>query len=90
VAVGATWFAVTARVAAGEDVRARVCVRPVALGSAVGRTRCRAATVPGLHATTVEVAAPLARGRVQVAVELAAESNRTRRTRVVKEAMFRP
>ena len=90
IAVGARLSAVTARIAAGEDARARVCVRAVVPRSPPARRRCRDATVPGLRPTSVAVAAPVrVTGRVEIAVELAAESNRTRRTRVVEEAIVR-
>lgn len=90
VAVGALASGVTARIAVGEDARARVCVR--AVGQSLGvsrRARCRAAVIKGLRPSNVAVLAPLAaRGRVEVAVELEAEANRTRRTLVVRQALL--
>ena len=88
---------IATRIAAGEDARAIVCARaPVAeVGSGGGAVRslqargaaCHRATVVGLHAVVVSVRAPsTVRKRVEVTVELQAESNRQRRTVVVKEA----
>jgi hypothetical protein len=85
--VGARSARVVTRIAAGEDARAKVCVRPrAAVGSAM-RVRCRAVTVRGLRPVNlaVEISVPEAK-RVEVAVEIAAEANRSRKTRVVKEA----
>lgn len=78
---------VPTRIAAGEDARAVVCLRPAAT-TAGGR--CRAATVVGLRPTTVRVPAPAgARGKVEVAVRLAAEANRARKTVVIGRAALR-
>ena len=81
---------------AGEDVRALVCAgRPGTLqGTGLGRAErtheCRAAVIPGLHEFGVTVPAPAgALHRVEVRVDLRAESNRLRRTRVLKEASVR-
>ncbi len=82
VAVGARGTEVTARVAAGEDARARVCVRAAALMYA-SPERCRTVTVPGLRSLSVDVRAPVvASARIEVAVQFAAEANRARRTLV--------
>ena len=102
VAVGAAASQVKARVAAGEDARAVVCVRALAqlltggrggglLPALQGRdARCRTANVVGLRPLTVSLPAPVgAQDRLEVAVELAAEANRTRRTFVVREAAIR-
>ncbi|HZN20982.1 MAG TPA: hypothetical protein VFB57_00330 [Gaiellaceae bacterium] len=71
---------VATRIATGEDARAVVCVTSRASVSA----RCRAAVVVGLRPRSLQVPAPAgARGRVQVSVRLAAESNRSRKTVVV-------
>ena len=91
------------RISAGEDARALVCVRaPVVKRMLVSRrgpasalvTRgamCRRAAVAGLHAVVVSLRPPPAvRRRVEVAVELQAESTRQRRTLVVKEMSLRP
>ena len=79
----------TARLGAGEDARARVCVH--ALASSDAAARCRSVSVQGLHALDVPVRAPSGTGgRVEVAVRFAAESNRTRRTLVVRKALLRP
>jgi len=88
VAVGAFASEVTARIAVGEDARARVCVRSFhhGLGS-LARPRCRVAAVKGLRPSSVAVPMPAGTGsRVEVAVELKAESNRTRQTIVVRQA----
>jgi hypothetical protein len=88
VAVGGRGTEVTARVAAGEDARARVCVRSTST-DLNARHRCRSVTVPGLRSLNVAVHAPLGTiGRVEVAVQFAAESNRTRRTLVVRQAVL--
>ncbi len=88
VAVGTIRSEVTARIAVGEDARAKVCVRSLAQSPAVApRARCRVALIKGLRPASVAVSAPAeARSRVEVAVELKAESNRTRRTLVVRQA----
>jgi hypothetical protein len=88
VEVGALGSEVTARIAVGEDARARVCVRTLTAGSAV-RSRCRAAVVAGLRPLRVDVLAPQASGRVEVLVKLEAEANRARRTLVAREALLR-
>jgi hypothetical protein len=89
VAVGSKAAAgVTARVAAGEDARARVCVRSAYAEIGVGQ-RCRSVAVPGLRSLNVGVRAPRGTtGLVEVAVQFAAESNRWRRTLVVREAVL--
>ena len=88
VAVGALASAVTARIAAGEDARARVCVRDLdGVFIIETRPRCRAAQIRGLRPANVAVQAPArARGPVEVTVELAAVANLTRRTLVVQKA----
>lgn len=78
---------VAARVAAGEDARVRVCVWPP--GSEQG-VRCRARAVRGGRPATVALAAPAGvRGHVEVAVELRAEANEARRSRIVQRASLR-
>ncbi len=80
VLVGGKGSEVTTRVAAGEDARAKVCLRT--LSSTL--SRCRAVTVVGRRSLDVAVRAPAgASGWVEVAVEFSAESNRARRTRVL-------
>jgi hypothetical protein len=90
VAVDALASAVTARIAAGEDARARMCVRSLTGVFLIEtRPRCRAAQIRGLRPANVAVRAPArARGSVEVSVELAAESNLTRRTLVVQHAVL--
>ncbi|HSF60614.1 MAG TPA: hypothetical protein VLA69_02890 [Gaiellaceae bacterium] len=90
VAVGALASAVTARIAAGEDARALVCVRSLfGVFLVETRPRCRAAQIKGLRPASVAVRAPFrARGSVEVSVELAAEANPTRRTLVVQHAVL--
>jgi hypothetical protein len=86
VAVGGRGPEVTARVAAGEDARAKVCVRAASYALSA-LERCRSVAVPGLRPLYVAVRAPAGTtGRVEVAVQFAAESNRTRRTLVVRQA----
>ena len=80
VALGEAGREVRARVAAGEDARARVCVQ--ALSSTA--SRCRAVSVVGRKPLDVAVRAPArASGWVEVAVEFSADANRARRTRVL-------
>jgi hypothetical protein len=94
VAVGAAASQVRARVATGEDARAVVCVRPlVRVPTAIvafqaPEVLCRNTKVIGLRPVTVAVPAPAGvSDRLAVAVELAAEANRARRTVVVREAV---
>jgi len=89
VAVGGKGVTVLARLAAGEDARAKVCVS--AALSVVGTAgRCRSVAVQGLKTQNVDVRAPKGTtGRVQVSVQFAAESNRARRTLVVRQAVLR-
>jgi hypothetical protein len=89
VAIGpAKTSAVTTRIAAGEDARATVCIRLSPLHSRKpGAARCRATKVVGLRPKNVQVSAPAgARGRLDVSVKLAAESNRARKTVLVGTA----
>ena len=87
VAVGGTEAAVTARLAAGEDARAKVCIRQVFL---YGSERCRAFVVQGLRSLNVAVRAPAwITGRVEVAVQFAAEANKKRRTLLVRQTVLR-
>ncbi len=85
-AVNGAVAGVTARVAAGEDARATICVRSAfPLSSS---QRCRAVAVAGLRSSNVTVRAPVGvAGRVEVAVRFAAESNRRRRTVFVRQAV---
>jgi hypothetical protein len=87
VAVGGARQEVTTRVAAGEDARAQVCVRSIDLW--LFGQRCRSVVVPGLRALSVALQPPPLARRVEVTVEFAAESNRTRRTVVVRQALLR-
>jgi hypothetical protein len=86
--VGARPTAVTTRVTAGEDARARVCLRaagPLRVGQ-----RCRSVSVLGLRSLDVALRPPAeAIRRVEVTVRFAAEANRTRRTLVVRRATLR-
>ena len=87
VAVGEAGPEVIARVAAGEDARARVCVRT--LTSTL--TRCRAVSLVGRRPLDVAVRAPAGTsGWVEVAVEFSADSNRARRTRVLGLGVVQP
>jgi hypothetical protein len=80
------------KVSAGEDARALVCagrpgqLRGVGVQHAVPASACRRAVVPGLRALDVSVPLPQGSRRVEVSVDLRAEANRARRTRVVREA----
>jgi hypothetical protein len=87
VAVGGERAEVTTRIGAGEDARAKVCVRSADLWQP--RQRCRAVAVAGLRALNVALRPPLGARRVEVTVEFAAEANRTRRTVVVRQALLR-
>jgi hypothetical protein len=104
VALGAaTWSEVRARIRAGEDARARVCVR--ALGSQGGDwveriagvtgelagARCTAAALPGLHPLDMVVATEgMVERSVEVTVELQAEANPRRRTVLLQRANLQP
>ena len=88
VAVSGKRGALTARVAAGEDASARVCVHALATVEPA-LARCRSVAVPGLHSLDVGVRAPAGTtGRVEVAVRFAAKSNRARHTLVVRKAVL--
>ena len=88
-AVGRKRSGVVTRVTAGEDARARVCVRDATL--VVGPARCRAVTVTGLRSSNVELRPPAGTlGPVEIAVQFAAESNRARRTLLLRWATVRP
>jgi hypothetical protein len=90
VAVGADGGDIDARVAAGEDARARVCVRAVSV-LLVTPQRCRSVSVQGLRSLDVDVRAPTGTtGPVEVAVRFAAESNQARKTLVVRRTVLRP
>jgi hypothetical protein len=79
-AVGDAGPEVTARVAAGEDARARVCLRTLASSL----SRCRSVSVVGRRPLDVAVRAPSGMsGWVEVSVEFWAESNQARRTRIL-------
>jgi hypothetical protein len=85
--VGGERTQVTTRVAAGEDARARVCVRSTDLLQ-TGQ-RCRAVSVLGLRSLNVALRPPVGvTRRVEVTVQFAAEANRTRRTLVVRRALL--
>jgi hypothetical protein len=86
VALGDAAREVRARVGAGEDARARVCLRSLSSSA----SRCRAVWVVGRKPLDVAVRAPAGvSGWVEVAVEFSAESNRARRTRVLGLAVVR-
>ena len=98
VAVRHSASAMSLRLKAGEDARARVCI-----GSAVSRRghargssrlrggRCRAATLIGHHPVDLELARPSGTpAGVEVAVELTAEANRSRRTVLYRTASASP
>jgi hypothetical protein len=85
--VGGKLEAVTARVAAGEDARARVCVR--ARSVLPTAQRCRSVAVAGLRSLEVALRPPVGTTRrVEVTVRFSAEANRTRRTLVVRRALL--
>ena len=85
--VGGQLTEVTTRVAAGEDARAKVCVRSAFLQAV---KRCRAVPVTGLRSSNVSLRPPAGTARrVQVTVQFAAEANRARRTLVVRQAFLR-
>jgi hypothetical protein len=88
VAIGpASPATVSTRIAAGEDARAVICVRTYTRPwGKPSPGRCRASAVVGLRPRSVHVPAPAgARGPVNVAVRLVAESNRARRTVVLED-----
>jgi hypothetical protein len=77
---------VTTRLAAGEDARARVCVRSLVVPTIGG---CRAVAVRGLRSLNVamRLRADMA-DWIEVSVRFAAESNRSRRTLIVQRAVL--
>ncbi|HEX4746877.1 MAG TPA: hypothetical protein VFU99_08350 [Gaiellaceae bacterium] len=88
VAVGSQRAAVTTRIAAGEDARAKICVRST--DWAQPEQRCRSVAVPGLRPLDVSLRpAPTTTRRVEVTVQFAAEANQKRRTLVVRQALLR-
>jgi hypothetical protein len=87
---------VPARIRAGEDARARVCVRsnaqPDGWATRIARiatrratAKCSTSAVVGLHPLSLVVPAPNGAGPLEVTVDLRAEANRKRRTIVVEE-----
>jgi hypothetical protein len=79
---------VTTRIAAGEDARARVCVRSIFIPA---NARCRSVVVAGLRSLNVAVRmAGAGTDWVEVSVRFAAEANRARRTLVVQRAVLEP
>jgi hypothetical protein len=85
--VGGGLAQVTTRVAAGEDARAKVCLRST--GPLQTGTRCRSVAVVGLRSLSVPLRTPLGTTRrVEVTVRFAAEANRARRTLVVRRALL--
>ncbi len=90
VAVGGKGTEVTARVAAGEDARAKVCVQSVSAELGVpSPLSLRRRSGPALAGRRACARLAGTTGRVEVAVRFAAESNRWRRTLVVREAVLR-
>jgi hypothetical protein len=88
VAVSGGRSTLRARVAAGEDASARLCVHSLSTFESA-LTRCRSVAVPGLHSLDVGVRAPAGTtGRVELAVRFAAKSNRARHTLVVRKAVL--
>lgn len=89
VAVGSLGTAVKTRIATGEDAQAKVCVRARSDAGRAVRGACRTTKVQGLRPVSLALEVAAAARRVEVSVELAAESNRTRTTRVVRETVLR-
>jgi hypothetical protein len=90
VSVGGRSASVTTRLAAGEDARAKVCVRSLDLWWTTTPTRCRTVTVQGLRTLNVALRSPVAASwAVEVSVEFAAEANHLRRTVFVRQAALR-
>jgi hypothetical protein len=88
VAVGSQHAEVTTRVAAGEDARAKVCLR--AADPLIAGKRCTSVDVPGLRSLNVALRPPaFVSGKIEVTVAFAAEANRKRRTVVVRHALLR-
>jgi hypothetical protein len=88
VAVGSQRAEITTRVAAGEDARAKVCLRSV--DAFQPGQRCRSVAVPGLRSLNVALRPPEGTTRrVEVTVQFAAEANSNRRTVIVRQALLR-
>jgi len=92
--------AIAARIGAGEGAHAAICIRTLTSrgiagdggsrrGSRPGRALCRTAIVSGRPRTVTLPAPAAAHGRVEIAVELEAVSNRARRTVIVREMPLR-
>jgi hypothetical protein len=89
VSVGGQSTPVRTRLAAGEDARAKVCLRSLDIWWTTTPLRCRTVAVQGLRTHSVALPSPVAASRkLEVSVEFAAEANRKRRTVVVQEAVL--
>jgi hypothetical protein len=85
------------RVSAGEDARVLVCIAPMLARRGLYRrseriqgARCRTTTIIGRRPLDMALAPPPGASHgIEVAVELAAEANRTRRTVLVHATGFR-
>lgn len=89
VAVAPAARAIHARIGAGEDARGVVCVRALTSFRPSPAT-CRKVVLAGLRPRRVALRPPLGTGgSVEVAVELAALANATRRTVVVQRTALR-
>ncbi len=87
VSVGGQSSGVKTRLVAGEDARARICVRALDSWWAARSSRCTTVAVQGLRTVNVAMRPPFATSRaLEVRVEFAAEANRARRTVVVRQA----
>jgi hypothetical protein len=88
--VGARSSQVLTRVVAGEDARAKVCVRAFLARTPgepqVVTRRCKRISVAGLKPLSLAFRARAA-GRIEVVADLRAEANRKRRTVVVQQAL---
>jgi hypothetical protein len=84
---------VLAKVGAGEDARATVCVRSLAARAAglpIGEQReCKRASVQGLKPVSLAFPSLVPGPSLAVVADLRAESNRTRRSIVVRRALGR-
>jgi hypothetical protein len=90
VSVGGQSAAVKTRLAAGEDARAKVCLRSLDIWWTTTPSRCATVSVQGLRTLDVALKSPVAASRtLEVSVEFAAEANRKRRTVVVQQALLR-
>ncbi|MFO7572423.1 MAG: hypothetical protein R6W48_07480 [Gaiellaceae bacterium] len=87
VAVSSLRARVTTRITVGEDARGAVCVQRAGRGAP---RSCREVSIAGMKPLSIRLRVPMSvRGPVEIAVDLAAEANQTRRSRHVHRTVLR-